>query len=144
MGSMESATTWTLSQPYGIANVGKWPLSDNYYAKVKTFPPPQRKFADIGTRRDHRWVEIAKPLILSPQNFQKGFRPSMKDLLQVFPICCYISAVMVRKWTFRRRALRRPLPTRREVSCGDTDMDWPRPGAVLHMELVSEAGPTRE
>ncbi len=31
-----------------------------------------------------------------------------------------------------RRALRRPHPARREVTCGDTDMDWPRLGAVLH------------
>ncbi len=29
--------------------------------------------------------------------------------------------------------------TRMEVSCGDTNMDWPKPGAVLHMEWYSEA-----
>ncbi len=42
-------------------------------------------------------------------------------------------AVTAGKWAFRRRALRRPHPARREVTCGDTDMDWPRLGAVLHM-----------
>ncbi len=36
------------------------------------------------------------------------------------------------KRVFQRRALRRPHPARREVTCGDTDMDWPRLGAVLH------------
>ncbi len=33
---------------------------------------------------------------------------------------------------FQRRVLRRPHPARREVTCGDTDMDWTRLGAVLH------------
>ncbi len=42
-------------------------------------------------------------------------------------------AVTAGKRAFRRRALRRPHPARREVTCGDTDMDWPRLGAVLHM-----------
>ncbi len=36
------------------------------------------------------------------------------------------------KRAFQRRALRRPHPARKEVICGDTDMDWPRLGAVLH------------
>ncbi len=36
------------------------------------------------------------------------------------------------------------VPFTTEVSCGDTDMDWHGPGAVLHMEWVSEAGPTWE
>ncbi len=53
-------------------------------------------------------------------------------MLHVFPVCCYSSAVTTGKRAFRRRALRRPHPARREVPCGDTDMDWPRPGAVLH------------
>ncbi len=34
---------------------------------------------------------------------------------------------------FRKRSLQRPHPARREVTCGDTDMGCPRPGAVLHM-----------
>ncbi len=41
-------------------------------------------------------------------------------------------AVTTGKWAFRKWALRRPHPARREVTCGDTDMDWPRPGSVLH------------
>ncbi len=41
-------------------------------------------------------------------------------------------AVTAGKRAFRRRALRRPHPARREITCGDTDMDWPRLGAVLH------------
>ncbi len=53
-------------------------------------------------------------------------------MLHVFPVCCYSLAVTTGKRAFRRRALRRPHPARREVPCGDTDMDWPRPGAVLH------------
>ncbi len=39
---------------------------------------------------------------------------------------------MAGKRAFQRRALRRPHPAQREVTCGDTDMDWPRLGAVLH------------
>ncbi len=39
---------------------------------------------------------------------------------------------MAGKRAFQRRALRRPHPAWREVTCGDTDMDWPRLGAVLH------------
>ncbi len=42
-------------------------------------------------------------------------------------------AVMAGKRAFWRRALRRPHPARNEVTCRDTDMDWPRLGAVLHM-----------
>ncbi len=41
-------------------------------------------------------------------------------------------AVTAGKRAFRRRALRRPHPARREVTWGVTDMDWPRLGAVLH------------
>ncbi len=38
-------------------------------------------------------------------------------------------AVTAGKRAFRRRALRRPHPARMMVTCGDTDMDWPRLGA---------------
>ncbi len=40
-------------------------------------------------------------------------------------------AVTVGKRAFQR-VLRRPHPARREVTCGDNGMDWPRLGAVLH------------
>ncbi len=40
--------------------------------------------------------------------------------------------VTAEKRAFQRTALRKPHPARREVTCGDTDMDWPRLGAVLH------------
>ncbi len=42
-------------------------------------------------------------------------------------------AVTAGKRAFQRRTLWRPHPARREVTCGDSDMDWPRLGAVLHM-----------
>ncbi len=76
-------------------------------------------------------LEIAKPLFLSPQK-SEGILTFSKRRLQVVPICCYILAVTAGKRAFRRRVLRRPHPARREVTCGDTDMDWPRLGAVLH------------
>ncbi len=41
-------------------------------------------------------------------------------------------AVTAGKRAFQRRVQWRPHPARREVTCGDTDMDWPRLGAVLH------------
>ncbi len=41
-------------------------------------------------------------------------------------------AVTAGKWAFRRRALRRPHPSRMEVTCGGTDMEWPRLGEVLY------------
>ncbi len=56
MGTLESATTWTPSQPCGTAMLASNRVSDNCCAKVVTFPLPQRKFADLCTRRDHRWV----------------------------------------------------------------------------------------
>ncbi len=59
---------------------------------------------------------------------RRDFDLLVKRRLQVFPICCYSLAVTVGKRAFRRRALRRPHPARREVTCGDTDMDWPRLG----------------
>ncbi len=44
------------------------------------------------------------------------------------------------KQAFQRRALRRPHPARREVTCGDTDMDWPRLGAVPRTIERSQEG----
>ncbi len=44
------------------------------------------------------------------------------------------------KQAFQRRALRRPHPARREITCGDTDMDWPRLGAVPRMIERSQEG----
>ncbi len=76
-------------------------------------------------------LEIAKPLFLSPQK-SEGISTFSERRLQVFPICCYNLAVTTGKQAFWSRALRRPHPARREVTCGDTDMDWPRLGAVLH------------
>ncbi len=102
--------------------------------EVATFLPPQRKFANLGAHRDPlstSLLEIAKPMFLSPQK-SEGILTFSERRLQVFPICCYSLAVMAGKRAFRRRALRRPHPARREVTCGDTDMDWPRLGAVLH------------
>ncbi len=75
--------------------------------------------------------EIAKPLFLSPQK-SEGISTFSERRLQVFSICCYSLTVTAGKRAFRRRALRRPHPARREVTCGETDMDWPRLGAVLH------------
>ncbi len=101
--------------------------------EVATFPPPQCKFANLGTQGplSTSLLEIAKPLFLSPQK-SEGISAFSERRLQVFPICCYGLTVTAGKRAFRRRALRRPHPVRREVTCGDTDMDWPRLGAVLH------------
>ncbi len=92
---MESAKTWTPSQPYGIANVDKQPRDRQMPCKGRNLPTA----------------------------------PAQIRCPQVFPICCYSLAVSMGKWVFRRRALWRPHPTHREVSCGDTDMDWHRPRA---------------
>ncbi len=62
----------------------------------------------------------------------EGISTFSERRLQVFPVCCFSLAVTAGKRAFRRRMLRRPHPARREVTCGDTDMDWPRLGAVLH------------
>ncbi len=37
-----------------------------------------------------------------------------------------------REASLPEKGVRRPHPARREVTCGDTDMDWSRLGAVLH------------
>ncbi len=55
----------------------------------------------------------------------------MKDSFRSF-LFVVTACVTAGKRAFHRRALRRPHPARREVTCGDTDMDWPRLGAVLH------------
>ncbi len=44
-------------------------------------------------------LEIAKPLFLSPQKLE-GISTFNERLLQVFPICCYSSAVTTGKWAF--------------------------------------------
>ncbi len=62
---------------------------------------------------------------------RKGFRPSMKDASRLSCLLLQLGS-NDGEASLRRRALRRPHPARREVPCGDTDMDWPRPGAVLH------------
>ncbi len=51
----------------------------------------------------------------------------MKDSFRSF-----LFVVTACRDAFQRRALRRPHPAWREVTYGDTDMDWPRLGAVLH------------
>ncbi len=106
----------------------------NAMQEVATFPSPQRKFANLGARKgllSTSLLEIAKTLFLSPQK-SEGISTFSERRLQVFPICCYSLAVATGKQAFWRRVLRRPHPARREVTCGDTDMDWPRLGAVLH------------
>ncbi len=67
-----------------------------------------------------------------PTEIRRDFDLLVKRQLQVFPICCYSLAVTAGKQAFWRRALRRPHPARREVTCGGTDMDWTRLGAVLY------------
>ncbi len=102
--------------------------------EVATFPPPQCKFANLGSLQgplSTSLLEIAKLLFLSPQK-SEGASTFSEGRLQVFTIWCYSLAVTTGKRAFRRRALQRPHPARGEVTCGDTDMGWPRPGAVLH------------
>ncbi len=102
---MESATTWTPSQRCGIQMLTSKRVTDKCHAKGRILPIPQHKFADLGAHRDHGWVH-------------RCWRYSL--------------AVMTGKRAFRRRALWRLHPACREVTCGDTDVDWPRPWAVLH------------
>ncbi len=58
-----------------------------------------------------------------PTEIRRDFDLLVKRRFQVFPICCYSLAVTAGKRAFRRRALRRPHPAQREVTCGDTDLD---------------------
>ncbi len=92
-------------------------------------PEPLPVHTGIKGRQVHPLIRF-KPLFLSPWN-RKGFRPSVKDSFRSF-LFVVTAVVMAGKRAFHRRALRRPHPARREVTCGDTDMDWPRLGAVLH------------
>ncbi len=101
--------------------------------EVATFLLSQRKFANLGAHRDH-WVHCCwrQPSCCSfPHGNRKGFRPSVKDASGLSYLLLQF-VVTAGKRAFQRRALRRPHPARREVTCGDTDMDWPRLGAVLH------------
>ncbi len=95
--------------------------------EVATFLPLQRKFANLGAHRDH-WVHRCwrMPSRCSfPHNLQLKTASGLSYLLLQL-------VVTAGKRAFQRRALQRPHPARREVTCGDTDMDWPRLGAVLH------------
>ncbi len=101
--------------------------------EVATFPPPSANSLTLVPARTTEYIvlEIAKLLFLCPQK-SEGISTFSERRLQVFPICCYSLAVTAGKRAFRRRVLRRPHPAQREVTCGYTDMDWPRLGAVLH------------
>ncbi len=134
-GPMESATSWTR---HNLVACRCWQASawqTNAMQEVATFLPSQRKFANFGAHRDHlstSLLEIAKPLFLSLWK-SEGISTFSERRLQVLSYLLLQLASNGRKRAFRRRALRRPHPARREgVTCGDTDMDWPRVGAVLH------------
>ncbi len=69
-------------------------------------------------------LEAAHPLHRGPTDHKRsGISTFSERRLQVFPICCYSLAVTAGKRAFGRRVLWRPHPARREVTCGDTDMD---------------------
>ncbi len=103
---MESTTTWTPSQPYGIANVDKQALDRQMPCKGRNLPiaPAQIRWPwyPQGPQVSTLLLEIAKPLFLSPQKLE-GISTFNERLLQVFPICCYSSAVTTGKRAFRRR-----------------------------------------
>ncbi len=108
----------------------------NAMQEVATFLPLQCKFTNLGAHRDH-WVHrcccaCRWPSHCSfPHGIGRDFDLQWKTAsgLSYFLLQLVVTAG---KRAFHRRALRRPHPARREVTCGDTDMDWPRLGAVLH------------
>ncbi len=85
-GPMESATSWTPSQPCGMQMLTSECVTDKCHARGCNLPtaPAQihQPWCPPGPLRTSL-LEIAKPLFLSPRN-RKGFRPSVKDSFRSF------------------------------------------------------------
>ncbi len=134
-GPMESATSWTPSQPCGMQMLTSERVTDKCHARG--LQPSHRPSANSLTLVPAGTTEYiaagdSQAAVPFPTEIRRDF-----DLQWItasnFPICCYSLAVMTGKRAFQRRALRRPHPARREVTCGYIYMDWPKPGAGLHM-----------
>ncbi len=85
-GPMESATSWTPSQPCGMQMLTSECVTDKCHERGCNLPTAPAQI------RQPWWqpgplstslLEIAKPLFLSPRN-RKGFRPSLKDSFRSF------------------------------------------------------------
>ncbi len=107
--------------PVALQMLASYSVLDKWYAKIVTFPMPQRKFTVLGTRRDQKGEYIAAGVSHAavPEHriffWEKGFRPFWK-VHPDFP-------AGGNKWD---KTLWRPDFSNREVTCGDSAMDWPR------------------
>ncbi len=101
--------------------------------EVATFLPPQRKFANLVPTGTTEYIAAGDSLaaVPFPTEIGRDFDLQWKTASGLSYLLLQLP-VTAGKRAFRRRALRSPHPARREVTCGYTDMDWPRLGAVLH------------
>ncbi len=132
-GPMESATSWTR---HNLVACRCWQASawqTNAMQEVATFLLPQRKFANLGAHGTTEYIAAgdSQAAVPFPTEIGRDFDLQWKTTSGLSYLLLQL-VVTAGKRAFQRRALRRPHPARREVTCGDTDMDWPRLGAVLH------------
>ncbi len=128
---MESATSWTPSQPCGMQM-----LTSDRQVPCKRLQPSYHPSANSLTlvptgNTEYIAAGDSQAAVPFPTEIRKDFDLQWKTASGLSYLLLQL-AVTAGKRAFRRRALRRPHPARREVTFGDTDMDWPRLGAVLH------------
>ncbi len=82
---MESAKSWTPSQPCGMQMWQASAWQTNAMQEVATFLPPQRKFAKFTEYIAAGDSQAAVPFPTKSE----GISTFSERQLQVFPICCY-------------------------------------------------------
>ncbi len=85
-GPLESATSWTPSQPCGMQMLTSECVTDKCHARGCNLPTAPTQIHQPWCPQgplSTSLLEIAKPLFLSPRN-RKGFRPSVKDSFRSF------------------------------------------------------------
>ncbi len=131
---MQSATTQTPLQPYGIANVDKQPHDRQMPCKGHNLPTTPAQIScpwyPQGPEGSIMLLEIAKPLFLLPHNIL-----NRRDLELLWKICfksfLFVVTAQQKRWGSEpsgEGCYGGQYPTRREVSCRDIDMDWPSLG----------------
>ncbi len=133
-GPMKSATSWTPSQPCGVQMLTNECVTDKCHARGCNLPtaPSANSLTLVPTgTTEYIAAGDSQAAVPFPTEIRRDFDLQWKTASGLYYLLLQL-AVTAGKRAFQRRALWRPHPARREVTCGDTDMDWLRLGAVLH------------
>ncbi len=128
---MESATTWTPSQPCGMQMLTSERMADKCHAKGRILPIANSLTLVPAGTTEYISAGDSQAAVPFPTEVRRNFDLQWKMASNLSYLLLQLGSNDGKR-AFRRRALRRPHPARREVTCGDTDMDWPKPGVVLH------------